>query len=446
MINVADLIRKEIAMHGAIPFARFMELALYCPLCGYYEKKRDTPGRGGDFYTSVNVGPLFGELLAFQFAEWLQVSKTTDSRLQIVEAGAHDGQLAQDILAWLRVRRPALFDHIEYWILEPSKHRQEWQQETLNAFPPRVRWFANLGALTESFSNPFTASQSKGDSPSSLVAGGAGGAEANLSDETEVSSHPDRTGERFVNGIIFSNELLDAMPVHRLGWDAKRREWFEWGVTLAGEKYVWTRMTDGNSASVDHSLRPGSSTASDRTKTEAISTAVRVVITGVGLKPGVDKNKLFSTLPDGFTVEICPAAERWWNEAASLLKRGKLLTLDYGLTAEELFLPHRVNGTLRAYRRHHFADDVLAVPGEQDLSAHVNFTAIRRVGEVAGLQTKAFATQAQFLTSIAQRAWREGSEFGLWTRAYTRQFQTLTHPDHFGRSYRVLIQSTKSDG
>jgi SAM-dependent MidA family methyltransferase len=151
--------------------------------------------------------------------------------------------------------------------------------------------------------------------------------------------------------------------------------------------------------------------------------------------------ELLAVLPDGFTTEICPPAEKWWHEAAGVLKQGKLLTLDYGLNGEEFFSPQRANGTLRAYHRHRVAEDVLANPGEQDLTAHVNFTAIQRVGEAAGLKTAMFASQVQFLTGIAQRAWQESSDFGPWTRDHTRQFQTLTHPDHLGRSFRVLLQS-----
>jgi len=369
-----DEIRKEIAERGAIPFARFMELALYCPLCGYYEKNKDTPGQRGDFYTSVSVGPLFGELLAFQFAEWLEELPVADCRWLIVEAGAHDGRLAKDILTWLRLRRLGLFERIEYWIVEPSARRQEWQREVLKEFEPRVRWFGNFHSLATILPWPAANPQSAIGNPQSVC------------------------------GVIFSNELLDAMPVHRLGWDTKRREWFEWGVTLAGEEFVWIRLAD----------KP------------AIS----------NLPP-----ELLDVLPDGFTTEICPAAESWWREAASVLKQGKLLTLDYGLSVEEFFAPQRANGTLRAYHHHRLSDDVLANPGERDLTAHVNFTAIQRAGEGANLKTETFASQTQFLTGIAQRAWQEGGNFGPWTREHTRQFQTLTHPDHLGRSFRVLVQS-----
>ena len=105
-----DRIREEIQREGLISFARFMELALYCPETGYYESQKDTVGRGGDFITSVSVGNLFGELLAVQFAEWLETLKMDSPRLKIVEAGAHDGKLAADILNWLLLHHPVLLE------------------------------------------------------------------------------------------------------------------------------------------------------------------------------------------------------------------------------------------------------------------------------------------------------------------------------------------------
>ena len=166
-----------------------MELALYCPVCGYYEKENDTIGWRGDYYTSVSSGSLFGELLAFQFSAWLEQLRMLNigcgsDALKIVEAGAHDGKLAGDILTWLQLRQPELAARLEYWIIEPSARRQQSQHEILRSFSPRVRWANKLSAV--------------GDCSAAKV-----------------------------RGVIFSNELLDAMPVHRLGWDAKRCEWFE---------------------------------------------------------------------------------------------------------------------------------------------------------------------------------------------------------------------------
>src|SRR5258708_6280467 len=103
-----------------------MEIALYCPDYGFYEKEKDNVGKGGDFFTSVNVGGLFGELLAFQFAEWAEGAGrkpgdgTPRAQVRIVEAGAHDGRLAADILGWLRGRRGEVFEALKYCIVEPS--------------------------------------------------------------------------------------------------------------------------------------------------------------------------------------------------------------------------------------------------------------------------------------------------------------------------------------
>jgi SAM-dependent MidA family methyltransferase len=380
MNTPAEIIRREIAGRGVLSFARFMELALYCPNSGYYETKKDSPGRRGDYYTSVSAGDLFGQLLAFQFSEWLHELRNAECGMRIVEAGAHDGRLAADILNWLQAHRPELTAQLEYWIIEPSARRREWQKETLKNFTPRVRWFDSLQTL-------------RPPTPNSPPTPGGYGGQAGL-----------RTPK--LNGVIFSNELLDAMPARRFGWDAKAKRWFEWGVALDGEKFVWAQMTGPLHAS----------------------------------RFTVHASRLESVLPDGYTLETCPAAENWWREAANVLERGRLLTIDYGLTSDELFSPGRTRGTLRAYFRHHVTDDLLANVGEQDLTAHVNFSAIQSAGESRGLQTEIFSTQAQFLTRILERASKD-KKFGEWGAKQTRQFQTLTHPEHLGRAFRVLVQS-----
>ncbi|MHB8523287.1 MAG: class I SAM-dependent methyltransferase [Limisphaerales bacterium] len=363
MNDLSEIIRHQIASTGVLPFVSFMERALYHPTLGYYETGRQTIGRRGDYYTSVSVGTLFGELLAFQFAEWLAALPA--GLVQLVEAGAHDGRLAADVLNGLQSRRPEIMARLEYWILEPSARRRLWQEQTLAKFSGKIRWFADW--------NQF---------PSPGVC-----------------------------GIIFANELLDALPVRRFGWDAQAKMWFEWGVTVAGDRFVWARMpADG--------LPPVPSSILD-----------------------LPSSSLLALLPDGFTVEVCPAAEAWWRQAAQALGSGKLLTIDYGLTGEQFFSPERSRGTLRAYRQHRASDDVLADPGQQDLTAHVNFSALQVAGESAGLKTEARRSQAQFLTPIAARTWAAGSGFGDWTSQRKRQFQTLTHPEHLGERFQVLIQS-----
>jgi SAM-dependent MidA family methyltransferase len=379
-VNIlSQIIRTEIAASGILPFARFMELALYCPIHGYYERQKDNVGRGGDFITSVSTGGLFGQLLAFQFTEWLEELHsplaTCHPSLRLIEAGAHDGKLAADILTWLQLNRPELFSRLEYCLVEPSARRQDWQHETLKQFAPRVHWctsFENLSLVTRH---------------SSLA------------------------------GIIFSNELLDAFPVHRFGWDAKNKKWFEWGVAVEGEKFIWARCSD--------SLAPLSGER-------------------VGEKGALPSSifhlpsSFLEVLPDGYTIETSPAAENWWREAAGVLACGKLVTIDYGFSGDEQFSPVRTNGTLRAYFRHHVTDDLLANVGEQDLTAHVNFSAIQKTGEATGLKTEFFGTQTKFLTEILKtQSAIPNSQFAV----SPRQFQTLTHPEHLGRAFRVLVQS-----
>lgn len=339
---------------GAIPFAHFMELALYHPDFGYYEQRAHTPGRRGDYFTSVSVGPLLGELLAHQFARWLD-PEPPDQPLALVEAGAHDGQLAADVLHALQQHYPALGERLHYYLLEPSDRRAAWQRETLAAFAAKVRRAPTWDALP-----------------------------------------------RPLHGVIFSNELLDALPVHRLGWDAAQHQWFEWGVRLTCGQLAWTRLPLG---------------APD-------------------LEPELPQAVL-DMLPDGFTVEVAAAARQWWRTAAAQLAPGsRLMTLDYGHRQPAPLDPRRPQGTLRAYYRHTMQEDLLARPGEQDLTADVNFAALQTAGEAGGLVTETLEKQGPYLTRLALALEAKLT----WTPPRRRQFLTLTHPQHLGERFWVFIQ------
>ncbi len=185
-----EVLREEIRAHGGISFARLMELALYHPRLGYYASGRARIGRAGDFFTNVSVGPLFGRFLAAQFAEMWEKLERPDE-FALVEQGAHDGTLAEDILAALEKFSPACFAVLRYSIVEPFSFWHDRQQGTLQRHRTKIQWFASVADLP-----PFV-------------------------------------------GVHFSNELFDAMPVRRfsrLGSEWKELFAVEAGAGLAFEE------------------------------------------------------------------------------------------------------------------------------------------------------------------------------------------------------------------
>jgi SAM-dependent MidA family methyltransferase len=163
--ELIEIIRTEIAARGAMSFARFMELALYEPQHGYYSSGRAVIGRRGDFFTNVSVGPVFGQLLAWQFIEiWERLDRPP--KFTVVEQGAHDGAFAADVLTAVNQSLPECFNAIHYVIAEPFSVWRDQQQERLASFRDKIRWVESINEL-----------------------------------------------ESFV-GIHFSNELFDALPVH----------------------------------------------------------------------------------------------------------------------------------------------------------------------------------------------------------------------------------------
>jgi SAM-dependent MidA family methyltransferase len=172
---------SEIENQGPQSFAWFMQQALYHPEHGYYSSGRCAIGRKGDYFTNVSVGPLFGQLLALQFAEiWERLGKMND--FCVVEQGAHDGQFARDVLEFVQKRLPEFFDALRYRILEPFPILEEQQRRMLEAFGDKIEWRESP--------EPFT-------------------------------------------GVHFSNELLDAMPVRLI------RGGMEKLVALDGDKFIF---------------------------------------------------------------------------------------------------------------------------------------------------------------------------------------------------------------
>jgi SAM-dependent MidA family methyltransferase len=363
MNELSQLIREEIGRSGPIRFERFMELALYHPIHGYYRREREKPrtGRSGDFFTSVSEGPLFGRLLARQFLEmWERLGRPNRDKFWLVEQGGEDGRLAVDILGWCREEAPDFFAAIRYLFIEEAPGLRRLQMKELEA--------ARLGEKVE-------------------------WAEA-LPEEKPA-------------GVFFCNELVDAFPVRLV--TRKGNEWRELHVgSTDDEKFTWVpqAIEDGELAE------------------------------GVAALPSVE----------GYTTEINLRARRWIKAAAPLFHRGYFLVIDYGFPAPVYYAPFRTAGTLTAFRQHRRMADVLADPGEQDITAQVDFTALARAGESAGLVTFGFLDQHHFLMGIAQDefAGAEGPRIGVADNL--RAWQTLTHPNHLGARFQVLLQAKGAPG
>jgi SAM-dependent MidA family methyltransferase len=219
-----------------------------------------------------------------------------------------------------------------------------------------------------------------------------------------------------VTGVIFSNEFLDALPVHRVGWDAVAGRWFEWHVTWREGRFAWCRPD-----------APGLPTGLDPALESARVAEYAHVLPA----------EILALLPEGYSLEVHPAAVAWWARAAQVLRQGWLVGIDYGFAGGEEIRPERTSGTLRGYARHRSTLDVLDQPGEQDLTAHVPFRALQRTGESAGMQSLGLFSQAAFLVESL----RGDETVDGWTPEGRRQFATLIHPQHLGERFRVLVQT-----
>jgi SAM-dependent MidA family methyltransferase len=205
-----------------------------------------------------------------------------------------------------------------------------------------------------------------------------------------------------MEGIVFSNELLDALPFHRLRVrDGKLREIFI-GLDEQGEP----REIEND--------------------------------------PSLAIGDWRSAIPDSWEFENCPRAEEWIRDIASCLTRGYVITVDYGYTREEYVSKPRPNGTWRTYFQHTRTDDTLANIGEQDITADVDFTSFIAAGEAAGLETVLFTDQTHALLEIGRGVIEEITTRDAGKMSKDRNaIHQLLHPAMMGQRFRVLIQRKK---
>ncbi len=330
--ELRSLIAQRISEHPQqqITFAAFMDWVLYEPGLGYYTAQRQKIGAGGDFVTSPHLGADFGELLAEQFLDfWLSLD--CPEPFHLVEMGAGQGLIAKDVLTYLsdHATQSPTSDHGRFWhalqyiIIEKAIPLIQEQRFWLQNFPTgKVVW------------------QQWSD----------------LSDGSIV-------------GCFFSNELVDALPVHLFEVQSGRLQ----------EVFVTVES--------DESLPPFKEVLSSPSSPN-LENYLKVL------------NIDLAGFPNGYRSEIGLAALNWLSTVAQKLNRGYVLTIDYGHTAAQYYSFQRNCGTLQCYYQQAHHNDPYWNIGYQDITAHANFTALEQQGTDCGLETIAFTQQGLFLMAL----------------------------------------------
>jgi SAM-dependent MidA family methyltransferase len=351
MTILAKMLIEKIQREGPMTFEKFMEIALYEPKHGYYASDRTAIGREGDFFTSSHLHPAFGRTIARQIEEmWELMARPGD--FTIVEMGPGEGYASIDVLGYLREHE--CYSSIDYRIVERTPAMRQRQERRLAEFSDKVSWYASLKEM-----------------------------------------------DRF-RGCLFSNELLDALPVHVVRMEDELRE-------------VYVTAKDG----------------SLREEAGALSTG--------------DIARYFREmdirLEKGYQTEVNLRIRDWLNEVSSVLEEGFVLTIDYGYTAREYYSEDRDRGTLVCYYRHRFGDEPFCNVGEQDITAHVNFSSLKMWGEQLGLQTVGFTSQGAFLISLGIEG--EIQDLDQLSRDFPfelARIKRLFLPQGLGESHMVMVQ------
>ena len=346
--EIVNLINKR----GKITFADFMGLALYHPEHGYYTSGKEKIGKKGDYYTSSDVHPVFGELIARQLEQmWRLMGK---GRFTVVEMGAGKGRFCYDIINFIKKKFPEFFEEVDYKIVEISQNLIERQSSTLKGLEDKVSW--------ESLS------------------------------EDGFSFEP-------VIGSFLSNEFVDSLPVHQVV------------VENNCLKEIYVAIKDDKFCEVIDDL------------------------SDLALEDYFAKSKI--SLKEGQRVEVNLRALDWVKNISRYLKRGFVITIDYGYLAEDLYSEQRHRGTLMCYCEHITSENPYERVGSQDITSHVNFSSLMEAGNRCGLNTTGFTRQSKFLIALGildEMNKVQGDIGKLLT------IKNLFLPGGMGDVFKVLIQ------
>src|SRR6266699_1068027 len=421
-VTLREKIEQEIRGRGPIPFSRYMELCLYDPERGYYSRDVERFGKAGDFYTSSDVHAVFGRLLARQFEEIWRVLGLPEE-IEILELGPGRGLFARDVLDWSEKKFPEFFRALQYSLVERSAALGERLQTTLS------RHFELGKASILQWLKPPGCPDLIGTAKAVPSPGMTASAGKNAISVIPSTNGPEILRERFqtagkgttsvvpqgsdlqralapeVPTIVFANEFFDALPVEVL--------------SPKGELRIAIR--DGR---LIETWAPASS--------EELEFLDR-----------------YSVHPENEErVEVPLQMQSNMSEIAAALKHGIIIVIDYGYTREEQ-LAGRHRGTVTAFRQHSVSANPYEAPGEQDITAHVNFTALAAAAVQNGMQVQALLTQSQFLMGIGeQNQFADAFEDCRLAQERAKvalQLKHLVTPAGMGESFHALVASKGID-
>jgi len=360
--EIKKLINKN--EQNRISFYEFMNMALYFPELGYYTKDRRKIGKSADFYTSSSVGPIFGRTIAKHFLSLFKYIDTDN--LSILEMGGGDGRFARDVLDEIKSANNEIYNNLTYYMIEMSQYHRQLQSEHLKQHLDHVIWLNDLREIPSSY-----------------------------------------------KGIVFSNELIDAFPVHKV------------------------KMVNGELQEVYIIW--------DETEESFIE--VTGQLTNSDIEQYFIKQQI--TLKEGQIAEVNLDALSWIKSVNDVLEKGYVLTIDYGYPAEELYASHRHEGSIMCYYQHVANDNPYQNIGDQDITSHVNFTFLMQEGKRLGLDTVWFTTQSYFLinngilnelTEIGFDKSAEKDLFSDQALKLNRAIRQLVMPGEMGETFKVLLQ------
>lgn len=341
-----------------VSYATFMEWALYDKDYGYYMKDKIKVGKEGDFYTSSTIHPIFAKLFGKVFIE---IVEKENLPFWLCEFGAGNGSFAKDVLEEIKMLSPTLFSDMKYIIVESSPFHRECQKEILSSFP-NVEIYENIRTL-KSFYPKF-------------------------------------------NGIIFSNELFDAFPVHVIQKEESNLN--EIYVTVVNGE-LKEKIEICTNSQIIHWL-----------------------------------DEFGPELAPGQRIEVPIAMNAWIKDIASWINKGLIVTIDYGYTKEEWTMPERMDGSLRGYYQHKLISNPLLYPGDMDLTTHIHIDAVIEIGEKYNLNQVLVQGQDRFLLSAGILNYLQDNfdpnPFSEKSKQ-NRAIRSLITDGSMSKGFKVILQS-----